>query len=152
MMVEIPMAEEKSGLAKGLFIGFIAGGVVGAITALLYAPKSGKEPRSDIKRKAGDFAEDASEYVKSARAKTIEVINEGKNRSDQLVSDAKEKAEHILGSAEKVLTGIRERAGEESGRVETPFRSGVDAFKSEKNPTRGPGAVLKNQRGVLDGL
>ena len=140
MMAEIPMAEEKSGLAKGLFIGFIAGGVVGAITALLYAPKSGKELRSDIKRKAGDFAEDASEYVKSARAKTIEVINEGKNRSDQLVSDAKEKAEHILGSAEKVLTGIRERAEEETGRVKSAFRSGVDAYKSEKDRTRGSGA------------
>src|SRR5258706_11151334 len=138
MMAEIPMAEEKSGLAKGLFIGFIAGGVVGAITALLYAPKSGKELRSDIKRKAGDFAEDASEYVKSARAKTIDVINEGKNRSDQLVSDAKEKAEHILGSAEKVLTGIRERAGEESGRAKSALPSPAPAYKTPKNPTPGP--------------
>jgi len=131
------MAEERNGLAKGLFIGFIAGGIVGAITALLYAPKSGKELRSDIKRKAGDMAEDASGYVRMARAKAIDVINEGKNRSDQLVSDAKEKAEHILGGAEKVLTGIRERAGEESGRVRSAVRAGMDAYKSEKERSRG---------------
>ena len=134
------MAEERSGLAKGLFIGLVAGGIVGAITALLYAPKSGKELRSDIKRKAGDLAEDASGYMKTARSKTIDVINEGKSRSDQLVSDAKEKAEHILGSAEKVLTGIRERAGEDSSRVKSAFRAGVDAYKSEKDRTRGSGA------------
>jgi gas vesicle protein len=130
------MADEKNGLAKGLFIGFIAGGIVGAIAALLYAPKSGKELRGDIKRKAGDLAEDASEYVKKARARTAEIINEGKNRSEQLVSDAKETSEQILGSAEKVLTGIRERAGEESGRVKSALRAGVDAYKTERDRTR----------------
>ena len=135
-MGEFAMAEEKSGLATGLFIGFLAGGIAGAIAALLYAPKSGKELRSDIKRRAGDIAEDASEYVKTTRSKTIDLINEGKTRSDQLVSDAKQKADHILGSAEKVLTDIRERAGGESGRVKSAFRAGVDAYKTEKDRTR----------------
>jgi gas vesicle protein len=127
------MAEEKNGLAKGLLIGFIAGTVAGAITALLYAPKSGKELRSDIKKKANEFAEEAGEYVKVARAKAVEVVNQGKTRSDQVVSDAKEKAGHILDDAEKVLHGIRERAGTEPGRVKAAFRAGVDAYKSEKN-------------------
>ena len=36
---------DNSGLGKGLFVGFIAGGVVGAVLALLYAPKSGSELR-----------------------------------------------------------------------------------------------------------
>ena len=63
-------------------------------------------------------------------------MNEGKTRSDRLVSDAKEKAEHILGNAEKVLTDIRERAGGESGRVKSAFRAGVDAYKTEKDRTR----------------
>jgi gas vesicle protein len=132
------MTEEKSGLTKGLFIGFVAGGIVGAIAALLYAPKSGRELRTDIKRKAADIAEDATQYVKSARAKTFDVLNEGKTRSEQLVSDAKEKADHILGSAEKVLTGIRERANDEPGRLKSALRAGVDAYKTEKSQTRNP--------------
>ncbi len=37
------MSKENSGLAKGLFIGFLVGGIAGAVAALLYAPKSGKE-------------------------------------------------------------------------------------------------------------
>ncbi len=48
------MAEENSGMAKGLMIGFVAGAVAGAVVALLYAPKSGKELRRDIKDKAND--------------------------------------------------------------------------------------------------
>jgi gas vesicle protein len=126
------MAEEKSGFGKGLLIGLLAGGAIGAIAALLYAPKAGKELRSDIKRRASDIAEDATGYMKTARAKTVDIINEGKTRSDKLVADAKEKAETILGSAEKVLTGIRERTTEDPGRVKAAFRAGVDAFNSEK--------------------
>jgi len=129
------MAEEKNGMAKGLLIGFLAGSLIGAVAALLYAPKSGKELRSDIKKKASDLAEDAGEYVKAARTKTVDLINQGKNRSDQLVSEAKEKAEHILDDAEKVLTGIRERAGgggTETGKVKAAFRAGMDAYKNEK--------------------
>ena len=126
------MSEEKSGIAKGLFIGFIAGAVAGAITALLYAPKSGKELRSDIKKKAGDFADDAGEYLKVAKTKTVSLINEGKSRSEQLISEAKEKAEHILDDAEKALSTYRERAGGETGKVKAAFRAGVEAYKSEK--------------------
>ncbi|MBI1804446.1 MAG: YtxH domain-containing protein [Ignavibacteriae bacterium] len=130
------MAEENTGLTKGLLIGFLAGGIVGAITALLYAPKSGRELRADIKRKASDLAEEASEHIHTARAKTTDIINEGKERSDQLIADAREKAESILGSAEKVLTGIRERASEEPGRVKSAFRAGVEAYKAEKDRSR----------------
>jgi gas vesicle protein len=127
------MAEEKNGMAKGLIIGFLAGGVVGAVIALLYAPKPGKELRSDIKKKASNLAEDANEYIKAATTKGKELINQGKSRSEQLVTETKEKAEHILDDAEKVLSGIRERATTEGGKVKAAFRAGVDAYKSEKN-------------------
>jgi gas vesicle protein len=127
------MAEDRNGMAKGLLIGFLAGSVVGAITALLYAPKSGKELRSDIRRKASEVAENANDYVRNAREKTGDFLNQGKERSNQLISETKEKAEHLLGDAEKVLTTIRERAGNEPGKIKAAFRAGVDAYKTEKN-------------------
>jgi vacuolar-type H+-ATPase subunit H len=52
--------------------------------------------------------------------------------SDQIVSDAKEEAGHILHDAEKMMSGARERAAEESGKTKAAFRAGVDAYKSEK--------------------
>jgi gas vesicle protein len=127
------MAEDSNGMTKGLLIGFLAGGVVGVLAALLYAPKSGKELRADIKRKASDIAESATDYMHGARAKTIDMVNEGKERSDQLIADTKEKAEHILGNAEKVLNGIRQRAGEDQGKMKAAFRAGMDAYRSEKD-------------------
>ena len=136
LILEEIMSSEKNGFTKGLVIGLLAGGVVGAITALLYAPKSGKDLRIDLKRKATDFAEEASEYVKVARSKTADTIHKGKHRADELTSDVKEKADHILDDAEKVLTGIRERANAESGKVKTAFRAGVDAYRTEKDRDR----------------
>lgn len=126
------MSEEKNGLAKGLFVGFLIGGVVGAITALLYAPKSGRELRTDIKKKATDLAEGASDYVKNAKGKAKDIIVQGKSRSEQLVSEVKEKAEHIMGDADKVISDIRERAGSEGSKIKAAFRAGIDTYKNEK--------------------
>ncbi len=130
------MAIEKSGFTKGLVIGLLAGGVVGAITALLYAPKSGKELRTDLKQKANDLADGASEYVKIARTKATDSLHKTKNHADELASEVKEQADHILDDAEKVLTGIRERANSETGKVKSAFRSGVDTYRAEKDRDR----------------
>lgn len=130
------MASEKNGFSKGLVIGLLAGGVVGAITALLYAPKPGKELRSDLKKKANDLADEASEFVTNARTKATDSINKTKHRADELTSEVKEQADHILDDAEKVLTGIRERANSETGKMKTAFRAGVDAYRSEKDRDR----------------
>ena len=127
------MAEEKNDMAKGLLIGFLAGGIVGTIIGLLYAPKSGKELRSDIKRKATNLAEDAGEFIRVARTKGAGYVQQAKRRSEQLVSETKEKAEHILGDAERMLSDIKERAGSEGSRIKSAFRAGVEAYKTEKN-------------------
>ena len=50
-------------LTKGFLIGFLAGGTVGAIIALLTAPKSGKELRADIKQKSGEYFDEAEKYL-----------------------------------------------------------------------------------------
>jgi gas vesicle protein len=132
------MALEKNGFTKGLVIGLLAGGVVGAITALLYAPKSGKELRSDLKQKANDLADEASEYVTIARTKATDTISKTKHRADELASEVKEQADHILDDAEKVMSGIRDRAQSETGKVKSAFRAGVDAYRSEKDRDHNP--------------
>jgi gas vesicle protein len=130
------MAEEKSGMAKGLLIGFIAGAVAGAVTALLYAPKSGKELRSELKQKANNLKDDAAEYLKGTRSKISESASRARSRSDEFVSEVKQQAEHILDDADTMLSSIRERAADESGKVKAAFRAGVDAYKSEKDRPR----------------
>ena len=130
------MEKQDEGMGKGLLLGFLAGSVVGAVIALLYAPKSGRELRADIRQKTGELKEHAEEYAKSARMKALDIINEGKKRSDHIVTEAKKKADNILDDANRLMAGIREKSGaaiEEAGKVKSAFRAGVDAYKSERS-------------------
>jgi len=104
------MADNSDNSKSSFLIGFLAGGVVGAIIALLYAPKPGKELRADIKNKAGEVVESAEEYVSAARNKAVEIINEGKRKSEGLITEAKKRAESLLGDAEKILTEAKTRS------------------------------------------
>ena len=54
---------EDNGVGKGLIVGFLTGSIVGALIGLLYAPKSGKELRVEIKDKSDDYFNDAEEYI-----------------------------------------------------------------------------------------
>lgn len=74
----------------------IAGGIIGAGAALLFAPQSGKKTRQDIarysrkaKRRAGnmvdDFSESVSEMVDTVGEKASDILDKGKD----LAQDAK---------------------------------------------------------------
>jgi len=133
-----------NGLGKGVLLGFLAGSAIGAIIALLYAPKSGKELRGDIKEKTDEFLDNSSEYLANAKVKASEIINEGKKRSERIISDAKVKVENLLQDAEKVLSEAKSKTGEyvasgkdniqkEGEKLKNAFKAGVDAYKNEQN-------------------
>lgn len=109
LLAEVTMADNNEESKSSFLVGFLAGGVIGAIIALLYAPKPGKELRADIKNRAGEVVENAEEYVSAARSKAVEIINEGKRKSEGLISEAKKRAESLLGDAEKILTDAKTR-------------------------------------------
>jgi gas vesicle protein len=136
------MDENKT--AKGLILGFVTGGIVGAAIALLYAPKSGRELRSDIKIKKDELLDDTSEYLQIAKTKASDMINEGKRKSEELISDARKKANSLIGDANSILNDAKEKATNtlgttkekltsETERVKDAFKAGVDAFNQEKN-------------------
>ena len=127
------MAESK--FVKGLVIGALAGGILGAVMALLYAPKSGKELRADIKSKADDLMEGAEEYLHAAQTRAGEIVSEARKRSDLLITDAKKKADTLLHDAERVITDARTKAGtvvEEGSRLKEAVKAGVQTFKEER--------------------
>ena len=104
------MAEEKE-MTKGLLIGLVAGGAIGALLALLYAPKSGKELRAQIKTRGGELLDEAEEHLATAKTKAADIINEGKRKSEQLITDAKRRAGTLLDDAERIMTEAKEKAG-----------------------------------------
>ncbi len=134
----------ESNLGKGLLVGFLAGGVVGSVLALLYAPKSGKELRNDIKIKADGYMDEADKYIEEAKDKAKELINEGKKKSEKLISDAKVKSNELLKDAEKIFNDAKSKTtwavnqgkqtlDAESSRLKDAVKAGVDAYKSTKN-------------------
>lgn len=136
------MAENNVG--KGLLVGFLAGGMVGAVLALLYAPKSGKELRGDIKIKTDGYLDEADKYLSDAKDKAKDLINEGKRKSEKLINDAKTKSDELLRDAQKIFNDAKakvaesaatgkETLGGESGRLKDAVKAGVEAYKSSKN-------------------
>ena len=119
-----------------MLIGLITGGVIGALLALLYAPKAGKELRAQLKSRGGELLDDAEQQLAAAKDKAVDIINEGKKKSEQLISEAKRRAETLLDDAEKIMSGAKEKAtnvAEQSAKIKTAVKAGVEAFKEERS-------------------
>jgi gas vesicle protein len=73
---------------KALFgLGMLATGMgIGAITALLYAPKTGKETRKLISRKAEDGVDFVSERGREIRRQAEEAFEKGKGLATRIVA------------------------------------------------------------------
>jgi gas vesicle protein len=61
------MADNESLGPGGLLVAFLAGAVVGAAVALLYAPASGEEARDYLARRAREGRERVADAVEQAR-------------------------------------------------------------------------------------
>jgi gas vesicle protein len=129
---------------KGLFVGLLTGGAIGAIIALLYAPKSGKELRKDIKNKTDEYYDETEKFIAEAKEKAKDLMNEGKKKSEQLISNAKTKSEELLKNAERIFTEAKSKTGNivstgkevvdsETNKLKTAFKAGVNAYKETKN-------------------
>lgn len=88
---------------NGFFKGFLMGGAIGAVIALLYAPKSGKEMREDLKRKTEELLEEADKGVAGASKSAAEIVAEGRRKAEalrkeaeELMADAKKRAKEVL--------------------------------------------------------
>ena len=112
----------------------LIGGGIGAILALLFAPKSGQELRGDIadatrkgidrsREAAQQFGDRAGEYYEATRA-----------RAGELYSQAAEKVGEVAQNA-------REAAARQSGTVSAAIEAGKKAYQDEKRKTEMSGRL-----------
>ena len=87
--------------------GFVIGGVLGALAGIFFAPKSGKELRSNIKEKGSEVLKDAKDIYTDASTNAKEIIEEAKQQggewkkeADRYLSEARQKAKEILARGE----------------------------------------------------
>ncbi len=71
------MCEER-GCSGGALMAFLAGGLIGAGLALLYAPVSGKEAREKLGGLAGDLKKNAEGWTTDLKQKVETFIEEEK--------------------------------------------------------------------------
>lgn len=94
------MANDDNGLNAGTVImTFIGGAAVGAALALLYAPKAGKELRSNIKHLTDDAVDKIKTYATDAQEKIKATIEDGKeifNEKKSILSSAIEAGKEAM--------------------------------------------------------
>lgn len=74
---------------KDFFIGAVVGGVLGTITALLFAPKSGRELRADISEQYGKISGKTAELAEAVGSKTQAISRTVGQHSEELLGKAK---------------------------------------------------------------
>lgn len=82
---------------KKFALGVALGAIAGAVTGWLTAPKSGKETREDLKKKAGEV-----------KAATGEKVSEVKENLKSFGKDAEKNAKVLKKRTENAVTGAKE--------------------------------------------
>lgn len=74
---------------KGFIIGTLLGGVLGGVTALLFAPKSGDKLRKDLARKYNDVSDKTKELIDGVSDQAKELVEKAR----EIAEDAKDAAD-----------------------------------------------------------
>jgi gas vesicle protein len=123
----------------------LIGGGIGAILALLFAPKSGEELRGDIadatrrgidrsKEAAQQLGDRAGEYYQVGRERAGEYYEATRERASELYSQAAEKVGDVAQTA-------REAAARQSNTVAAAIDAGKKAYIEEKRKTEMSGRI-----------
>jgi gas vesicle protein len=118
---------------------FLVGAGIGAVLALLFAPKSGEELRSDIadatrkgidrsKEAAQQLGTKASEYYDTARETAGEYYEATRERAAELYDTATAKAGDVVAKT-------RDAATRQAGSISAAVEAGKKAYVEEKRKT-----------------
>ncbi|MGA3281965.1 MAG: YtxH domain-containing protein [Smithella sp.] len=101
--------QEKSQVhfLKGLLIG----GALGALAGILFAPKSGKRLRSDIKEKGRELLYDGQEIYDDASTKAKKIYREVKHQAKELKKEAEDTGEKIAGEVHEKIDQVKKVFG-----------------------------------------
>jgi gas vesicle protein len=97
--------EEQEKSQVHFFKGLLIGGALGALAGVLFAPKSGKKLRSDIKEKGREILNGGKEIYADASTKAKDIFEEVKHQA----KDLKEEAED---TGEKIADEVHEKIGQ----------------------------------------
>ena len=148
---------EEAGAGTKLTYLLIGGGI-GAILALLFAPKSGTELRGDIadatrkglekgKETASLVGEKANEYYEVSRDKAGELYGTATDKAGEIYSTAADKATGLYQSAQNKVGEITEKAKDATGGnnpISEAIEAGKEAYRDEKQKLESKSAAANS--------
>jgi gas vesicle protein len=120
----------SNGSSKGLIIGTLIGGVAGSVTAMLLAPKSGKELREDIKGKAVGLIDSTKEYSNEVLDNLTMRLGEAKMQSDNLLIEAGNLLEMAKDETSSLYSGSKDTVLKEIEKLKSAIDTTVNTYKS----------------------
>ncbi len=84
-------------------LGFLVGGLTGAVTALLLAPQSGEETRNVIREKAIELSDKASSTIEDAYSQAESAAVEARARFDELAKTTRDRADELTSRGKVIL-------------------------------------------------
>jgi gas vesicle protein len=129
---------------------FLVGAGIGAVLALLFAPKSGEELRNDIadatrkgidrtKETAQQLGAKATEYYDAGRAKVGEVYDSARETAGEYYEATRERAAELYDTASakagEVAAKTRDVAARQAGSISAAVEAGKKAYVEEKRKT-----------------
>lgn len=93
---------------KQLIKGGVIGLIVGAVTGMLFAPKSGKETRKDIKDAASKVTVEAEKELKKLHSELQTLTKEAKSKLEELSGKAKRDMDELIHRADVAKDKIGE--------------------------------------------
>ncbi len=123
----------------------LIGGGIGAVIALLFAPKSGQELRGDIadatrkgidksREAAQQFGERAGEYYEAGRERAGELYTQAREKAGDVYSQASERVGEVAQTA-------RDTATRKASTVAAAIDAGKKAYQEEKRKTELSGRI-----------
>ncbi|MGZ8843304.1 MAG: YtxH domain-containing protein [Pyrinomonadaceae bacterium] len=129
---------------------FLVGAGIGAVLALLFAPKSGEELRSDIadatrkgidktKEAAQELGAKAGEYYDATREKAGEIYDSARETAGEYYEATRERATELYDTATakagEVATKTKSAAMSQAGSIQAAVEAGKKAYVEEKRKT-----------------
>jgi gas vesicle protein len=115
------MSENQNNMnGKDFLLGAIIGGIIGAGTALLLAPKQGKELREDVGRQYSVMKDKAQDWSVIAKDKSSEWASIVKDRSGEVASTVKDVSSEVASAVKDISSDVSSKAKERFSTISLP--------------------------------
>ena len=118
---------------------FLVGAGIGAVLALLFAPKSGEELRSDIADATRKGIDRSREAAQQLGVKATEYYDTARETAGEYYEATREKATELYDTATakagEVVTKTRDAATRQAGSISAAVEAGKKAYVEEKRKT-----------------